>query len=55
MDRMKIGTAMQEALNANFKGKCFASIDFFQLRSGNFFFTIQIMINFAKKIFVSIN
>ena len=34
MERTKIGAAMQDALNAHFKQECFATIDFFQLRSG---------------------
>jgi hypothetical protein len=33
MDRSKIGGSMQNALNEQFKSICFATIDFFQLRS----------------------
>ena len=38
VDRMKIGTAMQDALNTEFRNSCYCTIDFFQLRSGFFFF-----------------
>lgn len=33
VDRQQIGSAMQDALNEAYKAVCFASIDFFQLRS----------------------
>lgn len=34
VDRQQIGAAMQEALNKAYENICFATVDFFQLRSG---------------------